>query len=470
MQPLAMLLPFAARVMVVGLLLQPVAARAEVPPPPNLAALIPRLLPQVVNISFVRHEPTLATNDTGEARTAALVPTKTGVGTGFVVDADGIICTNRHVTDGADEIYVMLNDNIRLRGEVIYRSPDIDLSLVRIQAARPLMAVAFGDSDKMVQGTPVVAIGNPLGLGGTVTAGIISARDRDIQETPFDSFLQIDASINPGNSGGPLFNDQGEVIGMNTALYTVPGSTVSGSIGLNFAIPGNDVKLILQLLRKYGRIRHGTMEADTQDVSAELADAVGMQRATGAMVNLVHAGGPASVAGIQVGDIILRMGDQDIPNARAAARYVVAHPRDANVPVVLRHEGEAKTVQVNLGETKMGPETVNMNPQPRPDMRLTAKDLGIQSEMINDSLRVRYKIAQGVEGLVLTQVKPKSFASFLGLKEGDVLLRVQDKAIKGRDDVMREVDESFDQKRRNVALLVSDEHGVRWIAVPLVRP
>jgi S1-C subfamily serine protease len=363
-RPLRLIAVFACAAM---LGLHPAAAQHKLE---NLPALIPTLLPQVVNISFLRHQTPGDKLKAMEEQVKSLAPTGAGVGTGFIVDALGIICTNRHVTDGGDEIYVTLSDNVRLRAELIYRSPDIDLALLRVKPPRLLTPVKFGDSDDMIQGTEVIAIGNPLGLGGTVTTGIVSARDRDIQETALDSFMQIDASINPGNSGGPLFNAAGELIGMNTALFTVSTSGApAGSIGLNFAIPGNDVKLVLDQLRETGRVRHGQLGATVQDISPDLAEAVGLSTVTGAIVTYLSPNSPATAADLRDGDVILKLNDVVVSSSRAARRFILSHPGAKGIRIQVLRDGTETTLSADLLEVSAGPERVDMAMLPVAKMR-----------------------------------------------------------------------------------------------------
>lgn len=445
--------------------LQPALAQRQIT---DLPALIPKLLPQVVNISFLRHNSPVDRLREVQQQAQSLTPTGAGVGTGFVVDALGIICTNRHVTDGGDEIYVTLSDNTRLRAELIYRSPDIDLALLRIRPPGLLTPVKFGDSDGMVQGTPVIAIGNPLGLGGTVTTGIVSARDRDIQETALDSFMQIDASINPGNSGGPLFNAEGEVIGMNTALFTVSTSGApTGSIGLNFAIPGNDVRLILEQLRETGKVSHGLLGATVQDVSPDLADAVGLAMVTGAIVTYVAPNSPATQAGLRDGDVILKLNDTTVTSSRAARRFVTAHPGGAGVRIQVLRDGTETTLTANLREVSMGPERVDMAMQPVARMRLTAMDLGVEAAPMSAALREKYKIEPEIDGLVITAVIEKGLGAYLGLQQGSVLIQVQGTKLRTAQDFIGVAEMALQQNRARIPLLVSDARGSRWVALPV---
>lgn len=445
--------------------LQPAVAQRQIT---DLPALIPKLLPQAVNISFLRHSSPVETMREMQEQAKSLVPTGSGVGTGFVVDALGIICTNRHVTDGGDEIYVTLSDNTRLRAELIYRSPDIDLALLRIHPPSLLTPVVFGDSDTMVQGMGVIAIGNPLGLGGTVTTGIVSARDRDIQETVLDSFMQIDASINPGNSGGPLFNADGALIGMNTALYTV-SNTPTGSIGLNFAIPGNDVRLVLDMLRDKGKVSHGQLGAAIQDISPDLADALGLAKVTGAIVTYVAPNSPATVAGLRDGDVLLKLNDTLITSSRTARRFVTAHPGAVGVRMQILRDGAETTLTANLHEVSMGPERVDMAMQPMAKMRLTSMDLGVEAVSMSAALREQYKIDPEIDGIVITTVIEKGLGAYLGLQKGSVLVQAQGTALHTAQDFMGVADRALQQNKARIPLLVSDSRGSRWIALPVSR-
>ncbi len=463
MRPTARRLVFA--VLLAASLLPAVAPRAADAPPQDATRLIATLMPQVVNINFVKYEVHEATAD--HPASEARVPVHKGVGTGYVIDARGIIATNRHVTDGGDEIFVTLFDHTRLRATLIYRSPSIDLALLRVQPAKPLTPIKWGDSDRMLPGMHVIAIGNPLGLGGTVTTGIVSARDRDIKQTPLDSFMQIDAAINPGNSGGPLFNTAGEVVGMNTALFTV-GSD-SGSIGLNFAIPGNDIQFVLNNLRQYHHMRAGYLGATLQDVGPDFVEALGLHQAGGAIVADVLDGSPAAAAGLQAGDVILRIGKFDIANLRAATRAIAAGPLDEKQPLVLLRDGHRMTVQVTLTERSEGDASVDLaNVQPKPGP-MTRQDLGVDGKTVTDAERKMYGLKPSLSGLVLTEVKPGSLGAFLGFEVGDVIMKVQNVPVQTLDDVVRVTEQARRQKLQRILVLLTDDDGARWIAVPITR-
>ncbi len=239
------------------------------------------------------------------------------LGSGFIIDASGLVVTNNHVIDGADEITVTLQDNTSLKAKVLGRDETGDIALLQVKPDKPLPAVQFGDSDTSRVGDWVLAIGNPFGLGGTVTAGIVSARGRDIRQGPYDDFIQTDAAINRGNSGGPLFNMDGQVIGMNTAIYSPSG----GSIGIGFSIPSNMVKTVVAQLKDFGHPRRGWLGVRIQQVTPDIAESLGLKDASGAMVAGVNDGGPADKAKIHNGDIILKFNGQDVKEMRVAAAH-----------------------------------------------------------------------------------------------------------------------------------------------------
>ncbi len=275
------------------------------------------------------------------------------LGSGFIIDAaQGIVVTNNHVIDGADEINVILGDNTTIRAELLGTDPRTDIAVLRIRTDKPLTAVPWGNSDEAQVGDWVIAIGNPFGLGGSVTAGIVSARGRDIRQGLYDDFIQTDAAINRGNSGGPLFNLQGEVIGINTAIYSPSG----GSIGIGFAIPSNLAQRIVAQLRENGRVRRGWLGVNIQQVTDEIAEALRLPGgARGALVARAQDGGPAATAGIRNGDIILRFNGVEVREMRNLPRIVADNMVGAQVPVVVWRDGKEETITVTLGELPTEP-------------------------------------------------------------------------------------------------------------------
>ncbi|MDP9095392.1 MAG: Do family serine endopeptidase, partial [Pseudomonadota bacterium] len=268
------------------------------------------------------------------------------LGSGFIIDKSGYIVTNNHVIDGADEISVTLTDNTTLKAKLVGKDDRVDLALLKVETDHPLTAVSFGDSDTSRVGDWVLAIGNPFGLGGSVTAGIVSARGRDIRQGPYDDFIQTDAAINRGNSGGPLFNMNGEVIGINTAIYSPSG----GSVGIGFSVPANLAKPVIMQLREYGHARRGWLGVRIQQVTPDIAEAIGLKDVQGAMVAGMNDGGPADKAGIHNGDVILKFNGQDVKEMRTLPRLVAETEVGKQVPVVLWRDHKEVTVQASTGE------------------------------------------------------------------------------------------------------------------------
>ena len=269
-----------------------------------------------------------------------------GAGSGFVIDPDGHVATNQHVIDGAEEIIVTLQSGEQLQAVVVGEDKRTDIALIKIDAPRDLMALDFGDSDRARVGEWVLAIGNPFGLGGTATAGIISARGRDIRSGPYDDFLQIDAPINSGNSGGPVFNTDGEVIGVNTAIYSPNG----GSIGIGFAIPANQARAILEELRTEGAVRRGWLGVSIRSVDSELAESLGLDNRRGALVAVVEAGSPADRAGLVDGDVVIQFDGEPVDSARSLERLVGTRAADERVSIEVWRDGEVLEFAVELGE------------------------------------------------------------------------------------------------------------------------
>ena len=268
------------------------------------------------------------------------------LGSGFIIDPAGFIVTNNHVIDGADEISVTLQDNITLKATLVGKDDRVDLALLKVESDKPLKAVPFGDSDTGRVGDWVLAIGNPFGLGGSVTAGIVSARGRDIRQGPYDDFIQTDAAINRGNSGGPLFNMAGEVIGINTAIYSPSG----GSVGIGFSVPANLAKSVVAQLKEYGHARRGWLGVRIQQVTPDIAESIGLKDTAGAMVAGVNEGGPADAAKIRNGDVILKFNGQDVKEMKSLPRIVAETVIGKDVPVLLWRDGKQVTVQASVGE------------------------------------------------------------------------------------------------------------------------
>src|SRR5579871_2009231 len=272
------------------------------------------------------------------------------LGSGFIIDPSGIVVTNNHVIADADEVTVILNDGTRLKADILGRDTKVDLALLRVKPEKPLTAVQFGDSDKLRLGEWVVAIGNPFSLGGTVTAGIVSARNRDINSGPYDNYIQTDAAINRGNSGGPLFNLEGEVIGINTAIISPSG----GSIGIGFAVPSDTALPVLNQLRQYGETRRGWLGVRIQQVTDDIADSLGIKPPRGALIAGVDDKGPAKPAGIEPGDVVVKFDGRDVKEMHDLPRMVADTPVGKVVDVIVIRKGKEETHKVTIGRLEDG--------------------------------------------------------------------------------------------------------------------
>ncbi|MGE0038775.1 MAG: Do family serine endopeptidase, partial [Xanthobacteraceae bacterium] len=340
------------------------------------------------------------------------------LGSGFVIDSSGIVVTNNHVISEADEITVIFNDGSRLKAELIGKDQKTDIALLRVKPEKPLKAVTFGDSEKLRLGEWVVAIGNPFSLGGTVTAGIVSARNRDIQSGPYDNYIQTDAAINRGNSGGPLFNLEGEVIGVNTAIISPSG----GSIGIGFAVPSKTAMPVIDQLKQFGETRRGWLGVRIQQVTDEIAESLNVKPARGALVAGVDERGPAKPAGIEPGDVIVKFDGKDIKEMRDLPRVVADAPVGKDVPVVIIRKGKEETKTVKLGRLEDGEKLAAVKQDAVPDKSVVKKTLGIELANVSDDLRKRYKIKDTVKGVVITGIDANSPAADKRLSPGDVIV------------------------------------------------
>jgi serine protease Do len=391
----------------------------------------------------------------------------TSLGSGFVIDRGGLIVTNNHVIEGADEISVNFHDDTSLKATLIGRDAKTDLALLKVESPKPLAFVNFGDSDKSRVGDWVVAIGNPFGLGGTVTAGIISARARNINAGPYDDFLQTDASINRGNSGGPMFNLAGEVIGINTAIFSPSG----GSVGIGFAIPAKLAKPVIEQLKEFGRARRGWLGVRIQTVTEELAESLGLDKAHGALVANVTEGGPAEKAKIEVGDVILSFDRKPIEEMRNLPRIVAETMVGKAADVEVWRAGRKVALKVELGEfpdeEKVAATTTG---EPAPAARTqSVQSLGLTMSRLNKELRERFKLEESVDGIVVTDVEADSPAAEKGVRAGDVVRKI------GRDQEpvssLRQIEEKVAGARKDsqksMLFLFEREGNSRFVALRL---
>ncbi len=389
------------------------------------------------------------------------------LGSGFVIDPSGIVITNNHVIGDANDIVVIFTDGRKLKAKIIGKDPKVDVAVLKVESDKPLKTVKFGDSDKMRVGDGVMAVGNPFGLGETVTAGIISARNRNIDSGPYDDFLQTDASINKGNSGGPLFNLQGEVIGINTAILSPSG----GSIGIGFATPSASVMPVIDQLEKYHETRRGWLGVRIQPVDDTIADSLGLGSARGALVAAVDEHGPAKPAGLMAGDVIVKFDGKDVKELHDLPRLVAGLPVGKEVEVVVVRNGQQITKTVTLGRLEDGEKEMalaNTDSTAPATSPAIAKELGLELSAIDDAARKSFKLKEGVKGVVISNVEPNSPAADKGLRAGDVIEEVNQQAVENPADVSKAIGALKKAGKKSALLLVSNGVGdVRFVAVAL---
>ncbi len=385
------------------------------------------------------------------------------LGSGFVIDAkEGLIVTNHHVIEGADEIVVNFADGSKLKvDKVIGRDTKTDLALLKVTPKKPLTAVKFGVSEAMKVGDWVVAIGNPFGLGGSVSVGIISAKQRDINSGPYDDYLQTDAAINKGNSGGPLFNMDGDVIGVNTAIISPSG----GSIGIGFAVPSDTVQSVIDQFREFGETRRGWLGVKIQSVTEEIAESIGVSENAGALVSAVTPDGPAAKGGVEPGDVILKLDGRNVASMRSLPRLVSRIAVGKTVDVELLRKGQRKTVKVVIGRLEEAEAE-------KPDKRSDASGnvvLGMKLAALDDELRKKFGIdAKVAKGVIILELPEQSQAARKGLKAGEVIVEAAQEQVAAAADVQKAVDKVRAGGRRAVLLRVEDGKGqMRFVAVPL---
>jgi serine protease Do len=487
MNPIPKIKSVLATAGVMAVLWAPVAAIAA-PPPEGYADLVEKVSPSVVTITTTQKAP-----DNQVAGMDQMFPPGSpfeeffkrfgnpqgqqghaepmhALGSGFIIDPSGYIVTNYHVIDGADSIKVRLgkdSDAQSYDAKVIGSDKDTDLALLKIDAKKKLPAVPFGDSDKLRVGDTVLAVGNPFGLGGTVTAGIVSAlgrgRDmmnREIGPSDYVDFIQTDAAINKGNSGGPLFDVKGEVVGVNSAIYSPNG----GSVGVGFAIPSNIVKSVVAQLRTDGAVKRGWLGVSIQNVTPDIAEASGLKNTKGAIIAAVSSNGP-SAGKLKSGDIILKFDGKEVPSSDALPRIVASTAQDKTVPVEIMRDGKRMTVSVTVGKrTDEQVASLNPNVQPGSADGEAVKKLGANVAVLTPALRQKYGVDQGIDGVVVTSVNDKTEAMENGLREGDIIQKVGSRAVR----TPKELASAIDKVTTKSALLYITRRGQQlFLGVPI---
>ena len=453
------------------------------PAPDSFADLADKLLPTVVNIAtsqtLKQAAPQAGLPDVPPGSPLAdlfknfLGPQRaqprhvTSLGTGFIVDPSGLIVTNNHVIEDAEHITATLNDGTVLPAKLIGRDEKTDLALLKVTTKKPLPAARFGDSDHARIGDWVIAIGNPFGLGSTVTAGIVSARNRDINAGPYDEFIQTDAPINRGNSGGPLFNTDGDVIGVNSAIYSPSG----GSVGIGFSIPSNLVRSVVAQLRQFGVAKRGWIGVRIQAVTDDLAEGLGLPAKTGALITDVTPKGPAAKAGIVNGDLVTGFDGKLVGDSRALPRIVADTPIGKTVPVDILRKGKKQTVKLTVLklEDEKPMRAVAKTPAPAPQTKPKSRisQLGLSLAAVDGDARTQFKLAGNVHGVVVTDVAPESPAAEKNLRPGDVIVQVQSQTVRTPDDVARLVDADAKAGKKVELMLVNRGGDLTYVALKL---
>lgn len=427
----------------------------------SFADLAEKLTPSVVNISSFSQSET----ENGEGNT----PLSESLGSGFIIDGNGYIITNNHVVDKAESISITLSDNTKTEARVIGKDPKTDLALIKIETKRPLNAVKFGDSDKIRVGDWVLAIGNPFGLGSSVTAGIVSAKSRDIESGPYDSFIQTDASINQGNSGGPMFNLQGEVIGISSAIF----STTGASQGVGFAIPANLAGWVISQLKEHGEVKRGWIGIKIQPNTPEIADSLGISANQGVVVSGITEQGPAQKAGLQAGDIVLSFNRQPIDNTKNLSRLIAETKIGTPAPIEIWRSGQKQTLTVPI---ELMPEETPLSAAKEtasdaaetPDNGESLNIIGFTVKEISPELAERYKLAPSTSGVVVTDILPNSDASRKGIKIGDIIVKIDKRNIIGESAFHEYVNDARRENNRPVLLAIQGQEALHFVAVKLM--
>jgi len=451
------------------------------PAPDSFADLVTKLLPTVVNIS---------TSQTLKAPPQGALPHLppgspledlfknflgpnsnrprhvTSLGSGFIIDPSGYVVTNNHVIEDSDQITVSLQDGSSMPARVVGRDVKTDLALLKVTSKKPLPAAHFGDSDHARIGDWVVAIGDPFGIGSTVTAGIVSARNRNINSGDYDDFIQTDAPINRGNSGGPLFDTDGNVIGINSQIYTPSG----GSVGIGFAIPSNLARQVVNQLRQFGVARRGWIGVRIQQVTPEIAEGLGLGTTQGALVAGVTGGGPAAKAGLINGDLVTGFDGKPVPDDRSLPRIVADTPIGKTVNIDLLRKGRKQSLKITvqrLADDSKVDKPGKAPPPPAAKNQSKLSQLGLSLGVLDAPARGKFKIASGIQGVVVTAVEGGSPAGEKNLRSGDVIVEVSGEAVKTPDDVAKRVDADAKSGKKSVLLLVNRDGDLQYLGLRL---
>jgi serine protease Do len=386
----------------------------------------------------------------------------TGQGSGFFISADGYAVTNNHVVDSADKVEVTTDDGKSYTAKVIGTDARTDVALIKVEGGSDFPFAKLSDGKPRI-GDWVLAVGNPFGLGGTVTAGIVSASGRDIGNGPYDDFIQIDAPVNKGNSGGPAFNTEGEVMGVNTAIYSPSG----GSVGIAFSIPASTVKTVIAQLKDKGSVSRGWIGVQIQPVTSDIADSLGLKKAEGALVAEPQANGPAAKAGIESGDVITAVNGAPVKDARELARTIGGFAPGNSVKLNVLHRGQDKVISLTLGQL---PNTVEAKADNEDNSDRGSTSKGTDVPSLGLTLAPARSVAgAGKDGVVVTDVDPKSAAAERGFKEGDVILEVAGKNVASAGEISEAVNAARGDNKNSVLIRVRSGGSSRFVAIPLAK-
>jgi len=465
------------------------SAPAQARAPDGFAELAEKLTPAVVNIASTHKAPSIINGGQGtpfdeffhdffgerdgdggdggggskDAPAQPPRPLQQSLGSGFIIDPSGLVVTNNHVIDDAGSITVTLSDDTNLPAEVVGRDVVTDLALLKVEAKQKLPVLAWGDSNKARVGDWVMAIGDPFGLGGTVTAGILSARAREINAGPYDDFLQTDASINRGNSGGPMFNMAGEVIGINTAIYSPSG----GSIGIGFAIPSNLARPIIEQLRATGKVERGWLGVRIQPVTPPIAENLGLDRAKGALVTDVDSDGPAAAAGIQPGDVVIGFDGKPVERSRQLPRLVAAAAAGKEMPLTLWRDGKEMPLKVTIGMLDPQKLLAARAPEPEPQPEATVTALGLSLARITPQLRQRFRLGETASGVIVVGVTGDASVAEQGISPGDIVAMVGHDAVATPEEVVEKIAAARQAQHRSILLRLERKGAGRYVALPV---
>ncbi|MDH3688783.1 MAG: DegQ family serine endoprotease [Gammaproteobacteria bacterium] len=445
--------------------------------PSSFADLIEQVKPSVVNISVSGKTRTTAPSTMpdfqfppdsqfedffrrffDEHRDGAPTRKSQSLGSGFIIDPSGYVVTNHHVVRGADEVTVIMDDGTEYIAEIKGQDEKTDLALLKIETDNPLPYVEFADSEKARVGDWVIAIGNPFGLGGTATTGIISARGRDIQSGPFDDFIQVDAPINQGNSGGPLFDTQGRVIGVNTAIFSPNG----GNVGIAFAIPATLATSVVDQLKANGKVVRGWLGVQIQTVTTEIAQSLDFEDASGALVSGVVEGSPAEQGGIKVGDVILQYGEHEVDDMKDLPRLVASTASNDTIEVVVWRDGTRRIVNVTVGKMSNDEKLASTDSNSSAG---EADQLGLALAPLTPDNRQRFSVPEDAKGVLIVGVDRDSPAEEQGLRPGDVIKKIGNTDVAQPEEVALQLEDATTRNKHAVLLLVSRDGQDRFVAV-----